>query len=358
MDRETRSYLFYFAAIALTMVFGYLAEKRNNKKYVFLIALMLSLLSGLRKNTVGIDTMNYYWMFDGMESIGDAFDYNDPYFYVVAFIIKRINGDPYLPITVFSFITNFLVVYRLWDFKDISVFRYSVLRYITIFFFFSFNCMRQFLAVAIVFWATRFIDKKNYVMFLILVAIASTMHIASIISYVFVIFDCFNWKELNRNQRFLVATAIMCLPLVYFVSQRLAGERVQTYFNETISNPWLSFVVKVSLILFVVIFVINNGKFYPKITTYLKNSKKEIISPIVFYVFGLLFVMLGNYYQFTERIGYYFYIYGTVYVGMAANGKKYKYLARFIVLFIVIRAFLINCSGNSMGQMPYLFNWE
>ena len=64
MDYRLRSYIIYFGILLFCYLMAWWADKWNNKKFIFWIALALSLLSGLRNKTVGIDTANYYKMFD------------------------------------------------------------------------------------------------------------------------------------------------------------------------------------------------------------------------------------------------------------------------------------------------------
>lgn len=350
MDKETRSYLIYFGLALICFIFGHFAEKHNNKKLVFVIALLLTLVMGLRKNTVGIDTNNYYWMFYGLKSINDARQYSDPLFYVYAYFLMKIVDDPYFVFLVFSAITNFLVIYRLWDYKDISSFKYSVLRYITIFFFFAFNCMRQFLSVAIVFYGTKYVKEGKYGKLLIYVALASTIHIASLVSSFYIIIDRIRKKELTIRQRNFTTIAVLMIPLYFLLTLFLANNRYDRYFANLQVNNLTSTIVKLVIFIIACFFFYSEGKF--------KKKDYNFSLSLLYYFLGIIFVWIGGFYQFTERIGYYFYIYATVYLGIVANEKRYRMLFRIIILFIVIRSFYLNCSSNSMGQIPYLFNWE
>lgn len=350
MDYELRSYLIYFGLMFACFILASQAYKRNNTKLVFLIALLLSLVMGLREKTVGVDTINYYNLFGSIRSISQARKQNDPIFYIIAYLLMKIKDDPYFPIFVFSTAINFLCVYRLWEYREFSSFKYSLLRYVSIFFLFAMNCMRQFLSISIVFWATRYLDKKEYDKYLIFVGIASTIHIASLVGASFIILDSLQWNNLSRKQKNLVNLSILGLPAYYLISRRLASGRYEHYFTNVTITGWQSLIIKVALLVAVILVEYNDNK---------KSDKKYAISmTYVYYFIGLLAIFLGVYYRFMERIGYYFYIYSTVYTGIAAREKKYRLLVRVFILFIVIRAYYLNCYSDSMGQMPYLFNWE
>lgn len=356
MSEDLRSYFIYFGLLIFCFVLAARADKTNNKRLIFYIALALSLISGLRKNTVGIDTINYYWQFKNLNSINAAFNHYDRGFYIIAFLLMKIKNDPYFCIFIFSLITNYLVVYRLWEFREISSYKYSILRYITIFYFFSFNCMRQFLSIAIVFYGMRYFEKGDYIKFFIYIIIASTIHISSLIAIIYIILDVFQWRKLSIFQKNSIKISFLLSPIIIFILLNLTKGRYERYFSQIRIVSWTSLALKIILFFVVVIFYYSEKKIRKENDDILHYRKMSLI----YYIIGTVSILLGVFFSHAERIGYYFYIYATVYTGIAANEKRYKYLFRIIIIFIIIRSFYLNCSvqNGSMGQMPYLFNWE
>lgn len=353
MNKEVRSYIIYFGLLFICFILSSYADKKNNKKIIFVIALLLSLIMGLRKNTVGIDTNSYYYMFKSIKSISDVKKFSDPIFYVLAFLLMRIKNDPYFPILVFSFFSNFLVVYRLWDYRNISAYKYSILRYITIFYFFSFNCMRQFVAIAIVFWGTKHLEKGEYGKFLLYVIIASLIHLSSLVAASFVLLEVVRWKELSKKQRNYISISILFIPLYIVLAATISEGRYERYFSQIEISNFSSIVLKICLFIFVFIMLYSEKKF--------AKDNNKLLMCMIYYGIGLCLTSMEVFFRYFGRIGYYYYIYGTVYTGIAASEKRYQILFRIVILFIVIRAFYLNCSATeigSMGQMPYLFNWE
>lgn len=350
MDKTTRSYIIYFGLAIFCFILAGKAEKTNNKKLIFIIALVLSFFSGYRKNTVGIDTNNYYWTFNSLKSLSDCTRYNDSGFYMIAYLLTKIKDDPYFPILIFSIATNFLMVFRLWDFNGLSSYKYAILRYITIFYFFSFNCMRQFLSVSIVFFGTKYIEKGEYGKFLIAVLAGFVVHASALLSISFLFLESYKWKKLTVKQRNLISISILLIPLYVLILMNATKGRYERYFTNISISSYSSLIIKLILLL-IVGFVFYNNK-------NIQRKSRKMWLTFIFYGIGLLGITLGTFYRYMERIGYYFYVYATVYTGIAANYKKYLLLFRMIILFIVIRAFILNCNTNAMGQMPYLFNWE
>lgn len=349
MSDRTKTYLLYFGLLFVCFLLADKAKKTNNKKYVFYIALLLGLVMGFRKNTVGFDTINYYNMFKGIRTIRAARNQNDPFFYICAILLMKIIDDPYFPIFVFSMASNFLVVYRLWDFKDISEYKYSILRYFTIFYFFSFNCMRQFLSVAIAFYGTRYLDEGNYKKYLIYVFVASLFHLSAIVGVMFFLVEFKKWKELDKKQKNFISAYFLMLPIYVGLMFYFSSGRYERYFNSSTFVNFNSNIIKLLLFVVVMFFFLRNKE-------YSKNEKVRFI--FIYYFIGIMINLLGTFYKFMERLGYYFYIYGTVYTGTVAKYKRYMLLFRIIILIILFRSFILNLQNNSMGQMPFFFKWD
>lgn len=360
MDRSTRSYLIYFGLLIVCFLLANRAERKNNKFYVFLIAFALSFISGFRGKSVGVDTSNYYWIFNSLTSFSSANKYNDPYFYKLAFLLMKINNDPHFPIMIFAFVSNFLVIYRLWDFRNYSSYKYAVTRYITLFLFFSMNCIRQFLAIAIVFWATKYLEEGNYKKYILYVGIASLIHIAALTSLSFLIVELLKWNNLSEGNKNVVKLSMLLTPVYVLVALYASGGRLESYINtSSFVTDVLSVILKFVLFIAVVMFTLNDHNIFDlKEFSETENQRKM---SLVYYLIGLVLSSLGYIFAHFERIGYFFYIYATVYLGIAANEKRYRIIFRFIILFIIIRSFYLNCANGprgSMGQMPFLFKWE
>lgn len=357
MDRITRSYVIYFGLLIFCFVVAGIAEKRNNKKLIFLIALALSVIGGLRHLTVGIDTNTYYWAFEINNSFKKSLNYNDPMFYVLGYLLKRIYNDPYFPIFVISSISYTLVTYRLWDFNHISSYKYSILRFIGLFFFYSFNCMRQFFSMAIVFYGTKYIEQKKYNKFLLFVGIASLFHVAALTSVAYLLFEKIRWKELNRKQKNLVNISFLLSPIIITVILNMSYDRFERYFLRASGNElYYSFILKI--ILFALYYLIVRKSHKNDICINNNISVFGFDSICLYYFVGMMITGLGYIWYFVERIGYYYYLFSMPYIGMIAKEKKYRILFRIIILIILIRSFYNNIYQNSTGQLPYMFNWE
>ena len=354
MDKTLRSYFIYFGILFVCFFLAEQAEEKNNKKYIFWIAVILSFFMGFRNKTVGIDSKAYYNMFNNVyQNIAIASEYNDPGFYRITRIIMKIRNDPYFVFLVIAIVTNFLVVYRLWDFKELSSFKYSLMRYYTLFYAYQANCMRQFVSMAIVFYGTRYLEKKDYTKFLIFVAIASVCHLAAITSIGYIALEKIRWTDLDKRSKNYINASLLLSPITLVLVLYASSDRTERYFNTASqqTSGYLSYALKI--VLFIIFVYLNYKNYLDDLVKY-----PNIRMIMIYYSIGMFLTGFGFKYAQFERIGYFYYMYSGVYVGYVANEKYYRTVYRLIIIFIVIRSFYLLCANNSMAQMPYLFNWE
>lgn len=147
---------------------------KPNKFMVFLVAISLILVSGLRTN-IG-DTFFY------MHSYAqDDFSWaavkarKDVGFGIFQMFLKIFSNDPQILVFTTAFITNALIVFTLY--KYARMFELSLYVYIASGqYLVSMNGIRQFLAAAIIFAATKYIFEGNWKRYFLVVLFAMTIH--------------------------------------------------------------------------------------------------------------------------------------------------------------------------------------
>ncbi|SFL11029.1 EpsG family protein [Paenibacillus sp. 1_12] len=150
-----------------------------NKFMTFIVMITFVMIAGLRKN------------------IGDTFFYMhsyvvDPYswqfvmsskdigFGLFQMVLKQFSNDPQLLVFTTALITNVLIVGVLYKYS--RLFELSLYVYITSgFYIVSMNGIRQFLAGAILFAATKYIFDGNWKKYFLVVLLASTIHQSALI---------------------------------------------------------------------------------------------------------------------------------------------------------------------------------
>ncbi|MEH6851585.1 EpsG family protein, partial [Bacillus pseudomycoides] len=152
---------------------------KPNKFLTFCAMTTLILVSGLRNN-IGdtfaymhsYATLNFSW-----ETIKSEKDLG---FNIYQMFLQNFSHDPQLLIFVTALITNLLIVLVLY--KHARMLELSLYVYITGgMFLTSMNGIRQFLAAAIVFAATKYIFEGNWKKYILIILLASTVHQTALI---------------------------------------------------------------------------------------------------------------------------------------------------------------------------------
>ncbi|WP_296878378.1 EpsG family protein [Thomasclavelia sp.] len=166
---------------------------------VFATICYIFVLIGLRSG-VG-DTYAYIQIFNNLPdklnlSVIQSFD-KDVGFFIFSVLFKQfISSNYHIWLFVISWISGLLITKTLYKYSD--NFFYSMFLFIVMLdFVWMLNGMRQFIAVSLIFGnIDLFLDKK-FIKCMLLIALASTIHISALFTipiYFLVNFNCFTWK--------------------------------------------------------------------------------------------------------------------------------------------------------------------
>ena len=353
-----QTYLVYFVAFSIVLFLAYLAQRNDRKKYLIYAALILSLLAGLRATTVGIDTENYSKLFahiaDGRLDL--AYGLETSFKYICAVLLGIWNNSNFL-FTIFALITNILIFVRLWDYRDQISITWSVAIYLAMFYFMTFNILRQFVAIAIIFYGTRYLARKKYVAFLAFVAIAFLFHKSAILGAGFLLLEIFSWKQLSKIQRKYLRILIAASPVVAIAAAAVLLSRYVPYISQITFNFGAMLFVKVLIFLFTLI-VFKHSYTDRTDEEGCMLAEYSLKTVRVYYLVGLLVAMLGYVFMFMERIGLYFYVFEIVYVGMFLKSKRVDFIFKMLIAAFYLLLFALTFFGDGQGQSDYLFFWQ
>jgi transmembrane protein EpsG len=169
----------YFATPVANTFSNTLVSIKPNRIWVFGVLLTLTLVSGLRNN-IG-DTFFYMHSYSindyDWESVISGKDFG---FGILQMFLQKISKDPQLLVFITALITNLLIVIILY--KYTRMFELSIYVYITSgMYLVSMNGIRQFLAAAIIFAATKYILDGSWKRYILIVLFASTIHQTALI---------------------------------------------------------------------------------------------------------------------------------------------------------------------------------
>lgn len=243
-------YLFVFL---ISIVSCYIGEKTGTSKkllkYVFygFAIIVLVIFAGCRDYTIGTDVRIYgnplFYNAIRYQNLQDYLADNlmtvDAGYLVLNFIVSRFTASAhwlYAFIGLVIYLCSFIGIYRMRD--RISV-TFSWTFFILLFYAFSFNLMRQMMAMAIVFMGSIHLLNKNYIRFLPYVIIGMLFHQTSMIFSFAIIIMMIAMNAIDRKLFcFLIIAGAIALvfayaPLLQFLlSHGILSEKYSRYILE------------------------------------------------------------------------------------------------------------------------------
>ncbi|MDD7282120.1 EpsG family protein [Floccifex sp.] len=343
---------FYLITMVLTCFFTKKAVDKNDIRWLLIPVILLSLVAGLRSFDVGTDTHRVVQSIEYTYEKG-IFSHSKEYiYYFLCKFLMIIWKNPSFVLTVFALITNALVFIRLWDFKDNINIVVATSIYFLFYFGLSMNIVRQCMAIAIVFYATRFIEKKNYKFYFLGVFIAFLVHISSCVAIVIpVIYLFFEGKlsaikQINKKYIFIVVT--ICIVLGSFLIYKYAG-----YFSEFSLNIGLMQTVCLLLLLGSYFLIYMNKEKIMKSKS-LENDFENLRTVYYVALLGHVIAFLGYMVPALGRLGYTFKLFEIVYYGMLMKKSFYSNVVKASIygMLLLLGFYSFMTYG---GIVPYAF---
>jgi transmembrane protein EpsG len=302
---------------------------RPNRLLVACVMASIVIIAGLRKN-IG-DTFFYMHSYEVSNFTWDSIVKNkDIGFGILQMLLKNYSSDPQTLIFTTALITNILIILILSRYSRIL--ELSTFVYITGgLFLVSMNGIRQVLAAAIIFTATRFIINGNWIAYFIVVLFASTFHQSALI--LLPIFFLVRYKAWSR------ATIILLFFSVIIVAGfDLFSSLLFSAIEDTQYGHYSNFNEGGANIIRVVVYAA------PLVIAYLGKEKLRDIFPSSDYIVnmalvGLIFMIISMQNWIFARFSIYFNLYQLILVSWVVQLFREKQ-QRVIYYLIIVFYFL------------------
>lgn len=349
-----------FTALFITICLIALYGSRGNKDSKFIsgiplvIILLYSIPAGFRGLTVGLDTGNYYYLISNINN-----EFNPQIMrYEVGFriLIKSlmyIFNEPTFVMFSLALITHFFIVISFWKLRENVNFCLLNIGYIVLYYFETFNIMRQWLAISIILYVFVLALKNKYFQAICLVILAALIHKVTIIGILIVAFSYIIDTRTNKKIKYFLLFGIILLifnatTIFQFLQTNTeVGYLTDRYFSETKIDSGIGvfWYIRLSTI---ILLIIGNKR-------YLNTANNIVLNNIIVLMsLGLLLNTFGYFFDFMDRIGKtysVFEIYGLAI--LAVNHKNI--VIRIFVMLIYFALYLKGITSSSQGQFPFYF---
>ncbi|WP_315511387.1 EpsG family protein [Hoylesella nanceiensis] len=304
-------------------------SKRDNQ--LFNIGLLLILLvSGLRY--MHGDYGTYEMGFNEMEDVG-----NDWGYYQIQLLGKKIG----LSFQVFVFLISLLAVYSYKKAFSINTFPNFCLIVILgkIFTLYAMSGIRQFIAIAICWWAIKILlDRQKILLFIAMTIIAYSLHASALIILPIVLFYKRKFSYITALVIIIIALIISYSSVTFFTStadiSELVNERLSGYLSRTGNEETMNMLNYFENFLFLFLALVARKEAVKKVPYYdfflylfiiycaflIAGGNIGIIKRLRdYYIISYAFIIPGIFYLFKEKV--------------AQNITRLLFIAYFIFLF-------------------------
>ncbi len=404
--------MFLTIVLCLTLMivcalFAWKADKTDNKYLLLPIILLLSLISGLRAFSVGLDTKNYVTKYFQPSFNGDfAASPGEIGFDTVVFALGCIWRNEHFVFFVFALATQAFFVLRFWDFRKDGSFVFMIIVYFAQFYFNSFNIFRQCFAMSLLFYGTRYLHRQEYLLYCLYNLFALFFHISAALGLGYVVLDLLLYKRLREPQKLkkfllIVAAGVGGVALLAFIVQPKIFSLAYGKIVARLSGGFrldLGAMLPLKLLLFCLftMFVFEKTRFGVALSqkvygarnreegfSYFANRQeyREIYQALekgeysyraeecliarrekeysvyalaLYYLVGILATFLAYFIENGQRFGLYFYIFETVYVSLLVKKDRSRGVG---LIYVLLFAYVLfgEFTGNGQGAMPYIF---
>lgn len=326
-------------------------SKLFKRIYFVLVTIQLSLVAGLRDVNIGIDTRNYEIIFKNasLMNLKDILKYptevEKGYM-----ILQNLSFKLFPDFNVFLILVSFIFISSV----AILIYRNSYEPCLSFIFFiglgfytFSMTGIRQTLAIAIILFSFEFIKKRKLIPFLLIVALASTIHTSALI---FLPAYFIAYKRITKL--YLIST-VVSIPAAFLLKGPIFSfvSKVSGYGYIPISNDGPYKLIALMITVFIVGFILR------------ESILEQNSDSIIFYNMSLISILIGML-TFVNpaalRIAFYYHIYLILFIPKIIMSISDKKLRNIIYGLSLIGILFLEFKGlkSSTSLVPYIFFWQ
>lgn len=323
----------------------------NNKLYIYLCGICIFLISGLRHETVGNDTISYIEYFKQIKLLewNSVFEQREPGFALLVKIITLFSDNPNFFIATVAAIFTFSICFLIYKNSKDHFFSFILLVTLGIFYF-SMAGLRQIIAMSILIFSVKFIQDRKILPFLTLVFIAYFFHNTAIIFILAYIISYF-----KIGLKYLIVF-VGCMILAFYFQDSIktilfnsiSWDRLSDYENRDSNISLTGFYIQVGIATYCL--------------TYYKKTIEQNTKNIIFYnlmYLGIIFQMFTPIIGEFFRLSIYFNIFNIILIPnvlMSKNQNEWRAIEYLFILSILLTYFIFSSQGDIISE--YKFYWQ
>lgn len=319
---------FYILLVVLVLSFGIVSYRYSKWDNNFSLALLvIIIIIGGFRDRVGWDFDSYTrWYLEGNR------DYNLEFgFLALMNVFRYFKWSAHFLFFFVSFATYFFLYLGIKKYTANRTLPLALYVLIPVMFLYSFTYIRQFLAVAIAFYAFSYLLEKKYIIYFLLMFLGISMHFSCIIPFVFFIIVSVYGDGIQLKYLGLligISFVISQIGVLYILSLLFKGSHYFYYVSQKNAVPVP--MLKLLVFNFVGGFVI----WYYSVNGFVNDNKKYFL---LLYILSIIVLNLFSESVELTRIYIYFRIFEIVLLAdiirKAVDERKYTFVTVFVCCF-------------------------
>lgn len=354
--------LFYSFITIFALCLFYLSDityKRLKIFYFFYAAfiLLLSLLGGLRDESVGTDIATYgIVLFDDAKYASSLWvllshKTGEWGFHALMWICARISGDIHFMFFTEEFIKIVLVSSTALYFRGKINATLFMFAYLTFFYFTGFSAMRQLLAMSIYIYSLRYYVEGKHKTYILFCLFAMTFHSSAIFAFLIYAIRYLRWKKLQKS--ILVHLGIILL--ICFFSMTIMNYILSNSFGVYSEKAELymekegAITAKTNILLAVILLIVSY--FYK----FWKKNQYEYSMFVILIMYNIFFLYMSPQFEVAFRVSWY--QVPLMVLIFLAFAKQYSLSKRKVlnvtILSLFLLHFIVSITHGLSGTIPY-----
>lgn len=358
----------YVLVYITVVIASFFAQAKTIKIFKILasaiIILSLAILYLIRDYTIGTDTLNYIPIFSALDNNHDIlspFYYSILYnfevgFTYISFILVNLFHEPYLIFFIYTLLIYSCVWFVIQKSKLNPTLLYASIFSFFSFYLYSFNILRQCIAIALIMLAVHFLLNQRNKKFILLILAASLFHYPAIVCLGF--YFIYKFRNLLYRLWFVVIPVVAITAEIAFKFVIDSSEKYKLYaegddLTQSLSISVLSFYIFIFLCSILFLRIVkpenrDNFKFYS----------------ILFYVYlGIqaFLIIFDGLNQAIARMSLYFLFSSIFIIPYILNGIKnnnLRYVFNILYLLFLSFYFIYVISNKGVEYMPFRLHYD
>ena len=334
--------LVFFILLVLSNIYVKTNEKKK-KIVLSIIILLLSVLGGVRASNIGTDVMVYgeRWFnisvnTNSLSSLLKIIQTTDIGYVILNYIVSRFTDNFNVFLFVHQLIINILICTTIAKYCKNGNIILGLLFYYFVYYFRTYNLLRQAVALAIVLWSVRYLIENKKIKYIISILIAAQFHatayfcILTLIIYMLL-------RSTNKYRKIFILlisfVSIICVInlldiMTILYNMGIINDRIYaytyTFIKSEVSFNLIEFMIKIAGIIISSLYIFG----------YKKEIDKNDKFLYLIMVLDLIVSQTSNFISYAGRLAYY---YGTINVIFLPNViEKVSYNKQNYVIFNII----------------------